>query len=77
MCKIKIEQAYPQFRMLERPRSFAYEVYAWKVNYLIVPKNAGCASCKIRPGSIVLPITGMSYTKSDLAKFVKEKIDLK
>lgn len=26
--KVKIESAYPQVRMLERPNSFAYEVLA-------------------------------------------------
>lgn len=62
-------------RMLERPRSFAYEVWAWKVNYLMVPEKSGCASCRIRPGSVELPLSGLSYSKSFLAAEVKKQLE--
>lgn len=74
MSKIKIEQARPMVRMLEQPRSFAYEIWSWRVDYLIVPDNSGCKSCKTQSGTVYLPITGLRYSKSELSKLVAENI---
>lgn len=71
MIKVKIESAYPQVRMLERPNSFAYEVWAWKVKYLLVPTDKGCKNCSIKSGEATLSLTGLSYAKATLAKEVK------
>lgn len=72
--KIKIESAYPQVRMLERPNSFAYEVWAWKVHYLIVPTDKGCRNCSIVAGEVMLPLTGLSYPRAVLAKEVRREL---
>ena len=62
--KIKIESAYPQVRMLERAGSFAYEVWAWRVKYLLVPTDKGCKNCSIKSGEVMLALTGLVYSKA-------------
>lgn len=74
--KVKIESAYPQVRMLERSNSFAYEVWSWKVKYLLVPTDKGCKNCSIKEGEAVLTLTGLSYPKSVLAKEVRLALGL-
>lgn len=74
--KVKIESAYPQVRMLERVGSFAYEVWAWRVKYLLVPTEKGCKNCNIKSGEVMLPLTGMAYPKSVLAKEVRAELGL-
>lgn len=74
--KVKIESAYPQVRMLERPNSFAYEVWAWKVKYLLVPTDKGCKNCSIKSGEVMLSLTGMSYAKATLAKEVRAELGI-
>lgn len=74
--KIKIESAYPQVRMLERPNSFAYEVWAWKVKYLLVPTDRGCRNCSIKEGTIMLSLTGLAYAKVTLAKEVRAELGI-
>lgn len=74
--KVKIESAYPQVRMLERPNSFAYEVWAWKVKYLLVPTDKGCKNCSIKSGEVMLTLTGMSYAKATLAKEVRAELGI-
>lgn len=75
--KIKIESAYPQVRMLERPNSFAYEVWAWKVKYLLVPTDKGCKNCSIKSGEAMLSLTGLAYARATLAKEVRAELDIK
>lgn len=74
MSKIKIEQARPMVRMLERPQSFSYEIWSWRVDYTIEPDKPGCKSCKAQSGTVYLPITGLQYSKSKLCKLVAENI---
>ena len=74
--KVKIESAYPQVRMLERRSGFAYEVWAWRVKYLLVPTDKGCKNCNIKSGEVMLSLTGMSYSKATLAKEVKLALDI-
>jgi len=74
--KVKIESAYPQVRMLERVGSFAYEVWSWRVKYLLVPTEKGCKGCSIKEGEVVLTLTGMSYSKVALAKEVRLALDI-
>lgn len=74
--KVKIESAYPQVRMLERPNSFAYEVWAWKVHYLIVPADKGCRNCSIKSGEVMLSLTGLSYPRAVLAKEVRRELGI-
>lgn len=74
--KVKIESAYPQVRMLERVGSFAYEVWAWRVKYLLVPTEKGCKGCSIKEGEVVLTLTGLAYPKSVLAKEVRRELEL-
>ena len=76
MIKVKIESAYPQVRMLEKPNSFAYEVWAWKVKYLLVPTDKGCKNCSIKSGEVMLSLTGMSYAKATLAKEVRAELGI-
>lgn len=74
--KVKIESAHPQVRMLERPNSFAYEVWVWKVKYLLVPTDKGCKNCSIKSGEVMLSLTGMAYAKATLAKEVRAELGL-
>lgn len=74
-CKIKINSAYPQVRMLERKTSVSYEVYSWKVNYTLIPTDSGCG-CHARDGQIMLPLHGLSYAKATLAKEIRMALDL-
>lgn len=74
--KVKIESAYPQVRMLERVGSFAYEVWAWRVKYLLVPIEKGCKNCSIKSGEVMLSLSGMSYSKSALAKEVRAELGI-
>lgn len=76
MIKVKIESAYPQVRMLERPNSFAYEVWTWKVKYLLVPTDKGCRNCSIKSGEVMLSLTGMAYAKATLAKEVRAELGI-
>lgn len=76
MMKVKIESAYPQVRMLERPNSFAYEVWAWKVKYLLVPTDKGCKNCSIKSGEVMLSLTGLAYARATLAKEVRAELGL-
>lgn len=74
-CKIRIDSAYPQVRMLERKSSFAYEVHEWKIRYTLTPTDSGCG-CHARSGEINLPLRGLSYAKATLAKEVRTALDL-
>lgn len=74
--KIKIESAYPQVRMLERVGSFAYEVWAWRVKYLLVPMEKGCKGCSIKEGEVMLTLNGLAYPKSVLAKEVRRELGI-
>lgn len=75
MKKVKIESAFPQIRMLERPRSHSFEVWCWKIKYLLVPKNKkGCLNCKIEEGTVILPLRELSYSKARLAEEVKKHL---
>lgn len=74
--KVKIESAYPQVRMLERSNSFAYEVWAWKVNYLITPADKNCKNCDIKQGTAMLSLTGMAYAKATLAKELRRELGI-
>lgn len=74
--KVKIESAYPQVRMLERPNSFAYEVWAWKVKYLLVPTDKGCKNCSIKSGEVMLSLTGLAYARATLAKEVRAELGI-
>lgn len=76
MKKVKIESAYPQMRMLERPNSCVYEIWRWEVKYLIIPSQKGCKGCSIQEGKIFLPLTGLAYPKSVLAKEVRQELGL-
>lgn len=76
MIKVKIESAYPQVRMLERPNSFAYEVWAWKVKYLLVPTDKGCKNCSIKSGEVMLSLTGLAYARATLAKEVRAELGI-
>lgn len=74
--KVKIESAHPQVRMLERRLGFAYEVWAWRVRYLLVPAERGCKNCNIRSGEIMLPLTGMTYSKAVLVKRLRKELEI-
>ena len=74
--KVKIESAYPQVRMLERVGSFAYEVWAWRVKYLLVPTDKGCRNCSIVAGEVMLSLTGLSYPRAVLAKEVRRELGI-
>lgn len=74
-CKIKIDSAYPQVRMLERKNSFAYEVWAWKVRYTLIPTDSGCG-CHARSGEVMLSLHGLAYAKATLAKEVRAALDI-
>ena len=74
-CKIKIDSAYPQVRMLERKKSFAYEVWAWKVRYTLIPTDSGCG-CHARSGEVMLTIHGLSYATATLVKEVRAELDI-
>lgn len=76
MIKVKIESAYPQVRMLERSNSFAYEVWAWKVKYLLVPTDKGCKNCSIKSGEVMLSLTGLAYARATLAKEVRAELGI-
>lgn len=74
--KVKIESAYPQVRMLERSGSFAYEVWSWKVKYLLVPAEKGCKNCNIKSGEVMLSLTALAYPRSVLAKEVRSELGI-
>lgn len=76
MTKVKIESAYPQVRMLERRNSFAYEIWAWRVKYIIMPSDKNCKSCGIKEGEIMLNLTGLSYSKVVLAKEIRSVVEI-